>query len=150
MRPRKSDDEMDAREARQFLDLLGHRGDTARLDKVAHPSKRAHWLYRATHPGVGTVEGGSDREVWKALCDLAEKQGPLPDRCEGTTKAGRPCANTPQRGERFCGSHLPTPTSEAAPSVNPGLCEAKTKKGRQCQNAPQRGERFCGPHLPRP
>lgn len=138
---------MDAGQARQFLELLGHRGDVARLDKVEHPSKRAHWLYKASHPGVGTVDGATDRQAWQRLCDLAEAQGPLPDVCEGKTKRREPCRNAPQRGERFCGSHLGGSAVAPSTAASPGMCQAKTKRGRPCQNAPQRGEMFCGPHL---
>ncbi len=137
---------MDVREARQFLELLGHRGDLARMDRVPDPDKRAHYQYRVRHPKVGEARASEEREAWRKLCDLAEKQGPLPTVCSATKKNGEPCRNVPQKGERYCGSHLGADAVEDAGPV-PGLCEAKTKKGRPCQNAPQKGERFCGPHL---
>lgn len=31
---------------------------------------------------------------------------PSPGRCRATTKKGKPCSNTPQKGEQFCGPHL--------------------------------------------
>jgi len=31
---------------------------------------------------------------------------PSPGRCRATTKKGKPCSNTPQKGEEFCGPHL--------------------------------------------
>lgn len=137
-----------AKEARAFLEMLGHRGDLARVQRVQHPDKRLHLLYEASHPKVGAVTATEEREAWDRLCDLAEKGGALPDRCQATKKNGEPCKNTPQRGERYCGSHLgeSAPSTTAAAPVE-GLCKAKTKKGRPCQNAPQKGEAYCGPHL---
>lgn len=29
-----------------------------------------------------------------------------PSLCQATTNKGKPCSNTPQKGERFCGPHL--------------------------------------------
>ena len=29
-----------------------------------------------------------------------------PEKCRATTNKGKPCNNTPQRGEQFCGPHL--------------------------------------------
>lgn len=30
----------------------------------------------------------------------------IPGKCRATTKKGKPCNNTPQKGEQFCGPHL--------------------------------------------
>lgn len=138
---------MDTKSARQFLELLGHRGDLAKMERLPHAEKRNHWTYQASHPVVGTVTGADERSAWKKICDLAEKQGPLPDTCEGRTKAGDPCKNTPQRGYRFCGSHLGAAASKETDAPLAGMCQARTSKGRPCQNAPQKGEQYCGPHL---
>ncbi len=135
-----------AKEARAFLEMLGHRGDLARMNRVPHPTKKLHLLYEASHPKVGSATGVEEHEAWRRLCDLAERAGALPELCEATKKNGQPCKNPPQRGERYCGSHLgESAVAKVAPVA--GLCQAKTKKGRPCQNAPQKGELYCGPHL---
>ena len=33
-------------------------------------------------------------------------RAPLPGKCRATTSKGKPCNNTPQKGEQFCGPHL--------------------------------------------
>lgn len=42
----------------------------------------------------------------EAAADSAPGNSPQPGRCAATTKRGAPCANAPQKGERFCGPHL--------------------------------------------
>ena len=32
---------------------------------------------------------------------------PKPGKCRAKTKKGKPCSNVPQKGEQFCGPHLP-------------------------------------------
>ncbi len=36
-----------------------------------------------------------------------------PSKCRATTKKGKPCSNTPQKGEQFCGPHLTQRTAQA-------------------------------------
>jgi hypothetical protein len=36
----------------------------------------------------------------------AASNAPIPGKCRATTKKGKPCNNTPQKGEQFCGPHL--------------------------------------------
>ena len=139
---------MNKKTAQQFLDLLGHRADLARVERLEDPDRRNHWLYRASHPGVGHHDARDEARAWHGLCDLAESQGALPDLCQATTRGGKPCRNAPQRGQRFCGAHLADDGATATPSpAASGLCQARTRKGRPCQNAPQAGEAYCGPHL---
>ena len=35
-----------------------------------------------------------------------ERKLSLPGKCRATTSKGKPCNNTPQKGEQFCGPHL--------------------------------------------
>ena len=107
---------MDRKSARQFLDLLNYRGDIAKIERVQHPEKRLHMIYRASHPGVGVSEAETEAKAWTKLCDRAEKKGPATQvdasiqvdngLCRAKTKKGRPCQNVPQKGEEYCGPHL--------------------------------------------
>lgn len=75
-----------------------------RIAKDESTGKWAHaWclhgdLFRAGSGSAGSVDG---------------------TRCAATTKAGKPCANAPQKGERYCGPHLDavarTPSATSAP-----------------------------------
>ena len=42
----------------------------------------------------------------------------MPGTCRATTSKGKPCSNTPQRGEQFCGPHLTKLAN--LPPVDPG------------------------------
>ncbi len=47
-----------------------------------------------------------EHDAWQKFFRAAEAVEPLPDRCQGVTKKGKPCSNVPQKGERYCGPHL--------------------------------------------
>jgi hypothetical protein len=38
--------------------------------------------------------------------DVRGKEASNPEKCRATTSKGKPCNNTPQKGEQFCGPHL--------------------------------------------
>lgn len=40
---------------------------------------------------------------------------PQPGSCRATTKKGKPCSNTPQKGEQFCGPHLSQHAARTSP-----------------------------------
>jgi hypothetical protein len=46
-----------------------------------------------------SVEGGVDIATFV-------RQSSRPGKCLATTSKGKPCSNTPQKGEQFCGPHL--------------------------------------------
>ena len=41
-----------------------------------------------------------------ALLTPGARETPNAGRCRATTNKGKPCNNTPQKGEQFCGPHL--------------------------------------------
>jgi hypothetical protein len=45
---------------------------------------------------------GADVDVM----DPATREASRPGKCRATTNKGKPCNNTPQKGEQFCGPHL--------------------------------------------
>lgn len=49
-------------------------------------------------------------------------------RCAATTKAGKPCANAPQKGERYCGPHLDTAARAPSPSPSPSPRETVAER----------------------
>ncbi len=42
-----------------------------------------------------------------AEADVDATNAPNPGKCRATTNKGKPCNNAPQKGEQFCGPHLP-------------------------------------------
>ncbi len=42
-----------------------------------------------------------------------------PGRCRATTNKGKPCNNTPQKGEQFCGPHLTQLVAKRSPVRQP-------------------------------
>lgn len=53
-------------------------------------------------------------------------------RCAATTKAGKPCANAPQKGERYCGPHLDVaarPPAAPAPTRHETVAERAEREG---------------------
>lgn len=42
-----------------------------------------------------------------------------PGRCRATTNKGKPCNNTPQKGEQFCGPHLTQLVAQPSPGRQP-------------------------------
>ena len=42
-----------------------------------------------------------------------------PEKCRATTNKGKPCNNTPQKGEQFCGPHLTQLVAKRSPSRQP-------------------------------
>lgn len=138
---------------RKFCEALGIRLDQVKVERVPHPTKRAHMIFRVSHVRFGEASDQFEALAWKKFMDVAEKRAMLPTRCQATKRNGQPCQNAPQVGEHFCGPHLahqPRPVHEQ-PAGDGNLCEAMTASGQPCRNRPQHGERFCGPHLvPRP
>ena len=54
-----------------------------------------------------TYHHGACRYPATALLGLAAApDAPKSARCRATTAKGKPCSNTPQKGEQFCGPHL--------------------------------------------
>ena len=97
---------MASREQQLFCEALGISARQVTVERIPHPTKRAHLLYRVSHPHFGAGVAALEHEAWRAFFSAAEKIEPLPDRCQGVTKKGKPCSNAPQKGERYCGPHL--------------------------------------------
>lgn len=140
---------MTAEQQRKFCEALGIRREQVQVERVPHPTKRAHMIFRVSHPRFGEGSDPYEARAWKKFMDAAEKAGPLPTRCQAIKKDGQPCGNAPQHGESFCGPHLsqgnrpnPEPLGDAGT-----LCAGVTASGQPCRSRPQKGERFCGPHL---
>ncbi len=51
-----------------------------------------------------TYHHGACRYPATAL--LAQREASNPGKCRATTNKGKPCNNTPQKGEQFCGPHF--------------------------------------------
>ena len=136
---------------RQMCAALGIKMHDVRVEREPHPSKRAHWVYRISHHYYGEGVAQLQEHAWNAFFSAAEKKKKkrLPDNCPAVTKTGTPCKSKPQRGEAYCGPHLPKGSTAARRTPLPGKCQAKTKKGTPCANSPQKGELYCGPHLAR-
>ncbi|MBK5333518.1 MAG: hypothetical protein JJD93_16190 [Ilumatobacteraceae bacterium] len=49
---------------------------------------------------------------------LARQASP-PGKCRATTNKGKPCNNTPQKGEQFCGPHLTQLVARLSPDDEP-------------------------------
>lgn len=52
-------------------------GLSARLlvfERIPHPTKRCHVLWRAEHPDVGEVLHATELGAWHTFCDLVERQ----------------------------------------------------------------------------
>jgi len=77
-----------------------------KVERIPHPTKRAHEVFRVSHPHFGQGVAALEIDAWRAFMRAAESVEPLPDRCQGVTKQGKPCSNVPQKGERYCGPHL--------------------------------------------
>jgi hypothetical protein len=97
---------MATREQQVFCESLGISVNSVTVERIAHPTKRAHMLYRVSHPTFGRGEASLEYDAWRAFFRAAEAKEPVPDRCQGVTKKGQPCSNAPQKGERYCGPHL--------------------------------------------
>ncbi len=97
---------MVTKEQRLFCEALGISAQSVHVERVPHPTKRAHMIYRVSHPHFGAGEAALEHDAWRAFFRAAETAEPLPDRCQGVTKKGAPCSNKPQHGERYCGPHL--------------------------------------------
>ncbi len=95
-----------AKQKHIFCDSIGIRADQIKVERVPHPTKRAHWVYRVSHPLFGEGVAQHEDDAWQRFFSGAEKKKPLPDRCQARTKKGKPCANAPQKGESYCGPHL--------------------------------------------
>jgi hypothetical protein len=104
---------MATKEQRLFCESLGISVSRVTVERVPHPSKRAHLVYRVSHPHFGEGVAALEQDAWRAFFRAAEAKEPLPDRCEGVTKKGKPCSNQPQKGERLCGPHLAKARSSA-------------------------------------
>jgi len=94
------------REQRLFCEALGISVGQVRVERVAHPTKRAHTVFRVSHSYFGDGVAQLERDAWQKFFDEAQRKEPRPDKCQGTTKKGAPCASGPQKGERYCGPHL--------------------------------------------
>lgn len=97
---------MVSKEQQLFCESLGISVNSVTVERIAHPTKRAHMVYRVSHPHFGQGEASLEYDAWRAFFSAAEKKEPLPDRCQGVTSKGKPCSNKPQRGELYCGPHL--------------------------------------------
>ena len=97
---------MATKEQQLFCESIGISVNSVKVERIPHPTKRAHMLYRVSHPYFGQGEASLEFDAWRAFFRVAETKEPLPDRCQGFTKKGKPCSNVPQKGERFCGPHL--------------------------------------------
>lgn len=97
---------MATKEQRLFCEALGISASRVTVQRIPHPTRRAHMVYRVSHPNFGEGVAALERDAWQAFFTAAEARAPLPERCEGVTKAGKPCSNVPQKGERYCGPHL--------------------------------------------
>ncbi len=97
---------MVTKEQRLFCESLGISANSVTVERIAHPTKRAHMVVRVSHPHFGEGAAALEHDAWRAFFRAAEAKGPLPDRCQAVTKKGKPCSNVPQKGERYCGPHL--------------------------------------------
>lgn len=79
----------------KFCEALGIRLDQVKVERVAHPTKRAHLIFRVSHPRFGEGIDQMEALAWKKFMDAAEKQTALPTRCQATKKDGQPCQNPP-------------------------------------------------------
>ena len=93
-------------EKKVFCESLGIAVDQVRVERVPHPTKRAHFFFRVSHPLFGEGVAQLEHEAWHKFFDAARERAPLPSRCQAKTKKGKPCANVPQKGESYCGPHL--------------------------------------------
>jgi hypothetical protein len=91
---------------RMFCEALGIRVDQVSVERLPHPEKRAHTIWKVSHPLFGDGAGMSEAEAWQKFFNAAEKKPALPTRCQALKKNGMPCQNAPQAGQRFCGPHL--------------------------------------------
>lgn len=64
-------------------------------------------------------------DLFRSGSAVAASSSPDGARCAATTKAGRPCANAPQKGERYCGPHLDTPARTPSPAPSPSPLPAR-------------------------
>jgi hypothetical protein len=97
---------MATKEQQLFCESLGISVNRVHVERIPHPTKRAHMVYRVWHPHFGEGVAPLEHAAWRAFFREAEKKEPLPDRCQATTKKGTPCSNVPQKGEKYCGPHL--------------------------------------------
>jgi hypothetical protein len=67
--------------------------------------------------------------------------GSVQQYCIGTTRQGRDCKDTAERGSNFCSSH-------SLPVATLVQCAAVSKVGTRCANAARKGATHCGKHLP--
>lgn len=93
-------------EKKIFCEALGISLQSVTVERLPHPTKRAHTVYRVSHPHYGEATDAREEAAWRAFCDAAERKPALPVVCQAKTKKGKPCANTPQKGEIYCGPHL--------------------------------------------
>jgi hypothetical protein len=76
-----------------------------------------------------------------------------PQYCIGTTRQGRDCKDTAERGRNFCHSHFwqakaTTGTKiDSLPVATLVQCVAVSKSGTRCANAARKGAAHCGKHL---
>ena len=76
--------------------------------------------------------------------------------CIGTSRQGRDCKDTNERGCNFCRSHLKQTEAAAAGTKIDSLpvatlvqCVAVSKAGTRCSNAARKRAAHCGKHLPK-
>jgi hypothetical protein len=140
---------MTREQQRTFCEALGIRWEQVRVERVSHPEKRAHLIFKVSHPWFGEGTDQLEDRAWQKFMDAAERKGALPSRCQALKKDGQPCGNSCQAGESFCGPHMPKGAGplQVNPAEEGALCAAATASGQPCRNKPQRGERYCGPHL---
>jgi hypothetical protein len=93
-------------EKRLFCESLGIAVEQVKVERVPHPTKRTHMLYKVSHPWFGEGLDQLEHEAWHKFFDQAQSKPALPMRCQGKTKKGAQCQNAPQKGEIYCGPHL--------------------------------------------
>ena len=50
---------------------------------------------------------------------VSARQASNPGKCRATTSKGKPCDNTPQKGEQLCGPHLTQLAARSSPGRQP-------------------------------
>ncbi|MCC7384338.1 MAG: hypothetical protein IT384_21005 [Deltaproteobacteria bacterium] len=93
-------------EKRLFCASIGIDISQVKVERIPDPHRRAHYLFRVSHPWFGEGVDPLEHDAWHKFFDAAEKSPPLPERCQARTKKGAPCQNAPQKGELYCGPHL--------------------------------------------
>lgn len=71
---------------RKFCEALGIRLDQVKVERVPHPTKRAHMIFRVSHVRFGEASDQFEALAWKKFMDVAEKRATLPHAMSGDQK----------------------------------------------------------------